>query len=137
MAVMRIYLLLPFLVMIIQPSSASLSTAWAAYSGTLWRFFNLKIKNKFEEGNKVVIQQDMEDPSIEIKETTSKKNKIPLSFIKKNKYSIIQKHEDTEEHRNARIEKLLERIIKYRKGKIVNMKRFFPLNVLLSNKLSS
>jgi hypothetical protein len=134
---MRIYLLIPCLVMIIQPSSASLSTAWAAYSGSLWRFFHLKMKNKLEEGNKGFLQQDREGPSIEIKGSIRKKNEIPLSFINKNKYSIIQKHEDTEEYRNARIEALLERIIKYRKGKIVNMKRFVPLNALLSNKLAS
>ena len=134
---MRIYLLLSCLVLIIQ-ASASLSSSWAAYSGSLWRFFNLKTKNRFEGVNKVFIQQDTEDPSIEkngAKGSISKKSEIPIIF--ENKNSIIQESEDTEENTNLRLDKLLDRIIKYREGKFVNRKRFVPLNVLLSNKLAS
>ena len=136
---MRIYLLLSCLVLIIQ-ASASLSSSWAAYSGSLWRFFNLKTKNIFEGVNKVFIQQDMEDPSIEknvAKGSISKKSEIPIIFENIDKNSIIQESEDTEENTNVRLDKLLDIIIKYREGKFVNRKRFVPLNVLLSNKLAS
>ena len=137
---MRIYLLLSCLVMIIQASSPSLSTAWKAFSGSQWRFFNLKMKNSLQGGKEVFIQEDIKDKFIDKnRKEPSKRNKNENQIISENinKYSRLQKSEDTEENTTVRLDKLLDRIIKYSEGKFVNMKRFVPLNVLISNKLTS